>query len=108
MAHGDGVKAQSWGGIPFYSIRSKRDAIQSLLRHLGQPQIDLLLMGHFHQPAVLEGTDCTVIMNGAGKGGDEYSIGTRYASQDPVQLLLTLHEKHGLTDTSRINLRSVA
>ena len=107
MTHGDGVKSNSWGGVPFYGIRQRRDAVQALLRHLGQPQLDYLTMGHFHQPTVLEGTDCTVIMNGAVKGGDEYSIGTRLASQDPVQFLLTFHEKHGVTDYSRINLRGV-
>ena len=64
-------------------------------------------MGHFHQPTILEGTDCTAIINGAIKGGDEYSIGTRLASNNAVQLLLTFHEKHGLTDTSRINLGKV-
>ena len=107
LTHGDGVKSNSWGGVPFYGIRQRRDAVQALLRHLGQPGLDYLAMGHFHQPTVLEGTDCTVIMNGAGKGGDEYSIGTRLASQDPVQFLLTFHEKHGLTDYSRINLRGI-
>jgi predicted phosphodiesterase len=107
LNHGDGVKSNSFAGIPFYGMRQRRDALQSLLRHLGMPPVDFLLMGHFHQPTVLEGTDCTIILNGAMKGGDEYSLGTRLASQEPVQLLLTIHEKHGLTDTSRINLGDI-
>lgn len=107
MSHGDAVKSNSFAGIPFYGIRQRREAIQALLRHLGQPQIDYLLMGHFHQPTVLEGTDSTVVINGALKGGDEYSIGTYLSSNDPVQYLLTFHEKHGLTDYSRINLKGV-
>jgi len=107
MSHGDAVKSNSFAGIPFYGIRQRREAIQALLRHLGQPGLDYLLMGHFHQPTMLVGTDATVLINGAIKGGDEYSIGTYLSSNDPVQLLLTLHEKHGLTDVSQINLKSV-
>lgn len=107
MSHGDAVKSNSFAGIPWYGMRQRREALQALLRHLGQPGIDYLTFGHFHQPTVMVGTDCTVIINGAIKGGDEYSIGTYLTSQDPVQLLLTFHEKHGLVDTSQINLKSV-
>ncbi|MEQ1910237.1 MAG: hypothetical protein ABMA15_15530 [Vicinamibacterales bacterium] len=107
LSHGDAVKSNSFAGIPFYGMRQRREAIQALMRHLGEPGIDYLLLGHFHQPTVLEGTDSTIIINGAIKGGDEYSLGTYLSSNDPVQYLLTFHEKHGLTDYSRINLKSV-
>lgn len=107
MTHGDGVKSASFGGIPWYGMRSRRDAIQALLRHLGQPAIDYLVMAHFHQLLYWQGTDCDLIINGAVKGGDEYSIDTRHASTDPVQALLTFHADHGLTDLSRINLSSI-
>lgn len=107
MTHGDGVKSNSFGGVPWYGLKQRQDAIQSLMRHLGLSGLDYLTMGHFHRPAVLEGTDMTLIMNGAIKGGDEYSIGTRLSSTNPVQLLLTFHEAHGLTDVSRINLKDV-
>jgi hypothetical protein len=107
LVHGDGVKSASFAGIPWYGMRSRREAIQSLLRHLGQPAIDYLLMGHFHQLLYWQGTDCDLIINGAVKGGDEYSIDTRHASTDPVQALLTFHPKYGVTDLSRINLKEV-
>lgn len=107
MSHGDGVKSNSFAGLPFYGFAQRRNALQSLFRHVGQQPVDYLAFGHFHTPAVLSGTDCTILLNGAVKGGDEYSIGTRYASNDPVQLLLTFHETHGLTDVSQINLRSI-
>lgn len=107
MSHGDAVKSNSFAGIPFYGMRQRREAIQALMRHLGQPGIDFLLMGHFHQPTILEGTDSTIIINGALKGGDEYSLGTYLSSNNPVQYLLTFHEKHGLTDASRINLKEI-
>lgn len=107
MSHGDAVKSNSFAGIPFYGMRQRREAIQALMRHLGEPGIDYLLLGHFHQPTVLEGTDSTIIINGAVKGGDEYSLGTYLSSNDPVQYLLTFHEKHGLSDYSRINLKGI-
>lgn len=107
LHHGDSIKSNSFAGIPFYGMRQRREAVQALLRHLGQPAIDFLAMGHFHQPTVLEGTDATIIINGAIKGGDEYSIGNYFSSNDPVQYLLTFHEKHGLTDYSRINLKEI-
>jgi DNA repair exonuclease SbcCD nuclease subunit len=88
-------------------MKQRREAVQALLRHLGQPQVDYLAFGHFHQPTMLVGTDATIIINGSVKGGDEYSIGNYFGSQDPVQLLLTFHEKHGLTDTSQINLKEI-
>jgi predicted phosphodiesterase len=107
MTHGDGVKSNSFAGIPFYGMRQRREAVQALLRHLGQPQLDYLAMGHFHQPMTWEGCDSTIILNGAIKGGDEYSIGNYLSSNNPVQYLLTFHEKHGITDYSRINLKDV-
>jgi hypothetical protein len=107
LVHGDGVKSASFAGIPWYGMKSRRDAIQALLRHLGQPGIDYLLMGHFHQLLYWQGTDCDLIINGAVKGGDEYSIDTRHASTDPVQALLTFHPNHGITDLSRINLKEI-
>jgi hypothetical protein len=107
LVHGDGVSSGSFAGIPWYGMRSRREAIQSLLRHLGQPCIDYLLMGHFHQLLYWQGTDCDLLINGAVKGGDEYSIDTRHASTDPVQALLTFHPRHNLTDLSRINLKEI-
>lgn len=107
LHHGDSIKSNSFAGIPFYGMRQRREAVQALLRHLGQPAVDFLAFGHFHSPTILEGTDSTIIINGSVKGGDEYSIGNYFGSNDPVQLLLTFHEKHGLTDYSRINLKGV-
>lgn len=104
MTHGDGVKSNSFGGIPFYGMKQRADALQALLKSVKQQQIDLLVMGHFHQLIFQEGMGSSLIINGALKGGDEYSIGTRYSSQEAVQALITLHPRHGITDISRINV----
>lgn len=104
LSHGDGIKSSSFAGIPWYRMRERRDALQSLLRMASELQLDLLIYGHFHQLIFEEGQGCSLLINGSIKGGDEFSIGTRYAAQSPVQALLTFHPKHGITDISRINL----
>lgn len=104
LTHGDGVKAQSFAGIPFYSLKQRRDALNALLRSLGAEQLDLVIYGHFHQLLFEEGQGCGFLINGSIKGYDEYIMNTRYAGQTAIQALLTFHPTHGLTDLSRINL----
>lgn len=107
LTHGDGVKAASFAGIPWYSMKLRRDALQALLKTLGTPQLDLLCYGHFHQLIFEEGAGCSLIINGTIKGGDEHGIGSRYQAPPAIQGLLTFHAKHGITDLSRINLSDV-
>ena len=107
LSHGDGVKAQSFAGIPHYAMERRRTKLQSLLKQLGQRELDLLIYGHFHQLIFEEGQGCSLLVNGSIKGGDEFSTGTTYSAQSPVQALLTFHPKHGITDINRINLGHV-
>lgn len=104
VTHGDGQKAASYAGIPWYGMKQRQDALQSLLKSLDMAQLDLLCYGHFHRLIWDEGQGCSLLINGSIKGGDEFSTGTRYQAQAPVQALLTFHPKHGVTDISRINL----
>jgi predicted phosphodiesterase len=104
LSHGDGVKAQSFAGIPHYAMEKRRTKLQSLLKQVKADQLDLLVYGHFHQLIYDEGQGCSLLINGSIKGGDEFSTGTTYSAQTPVQALLTFHAKHGITDLSRINL----
>jgi predicted phosphodiesterase len=104
LSHGDGVKAQSFAGIPHYAMEKRRTKLQSLLKAIGQPELDLLVYGHFHQLIYDEGQGCSLLINGSIKGGDEFSTGTTYSAQSPVQALLTFHPRHGITDLNRINL----
>lgn len=107
LTHGDGVKAQAFAGIPWYSMKQRRDAMQALLKSLGMPQLDLLIYGHFHQLIYEEGSGCGMLINGSIKGYDEFILKTKYSGQTPIQALLTFHPRHGLTDLSRINLGHV-
>jgi hypothetical protein len=107
ISHGDSVKAQSFAGIPWYAMKQRQDAIQALLKDLGQPQLDMLVYGHWHRLIYDEGQGCSLVINGSIKGGDEMGIATRYSAPRAVQGLLTFHPKHGMTDLSRINLDQV-
>jgi len=106
MVHGDGVKSNSFAGIPFYGLRNQREAVQALMSQVGQTRIDMFMMGHFHQ-YVFWGGECDIIINGSIKGGDEYGIGTRLSAPDPEQLLLEWHPKHGVTSKTVIKLGHV-
>lgn len=98
MVHGDGIQSASWGGIPWYSMRNRREAIQSLLRALGVPQVNYLMMGHFHQHMYWQGADVDVIVNGALKGGDEYSMTSRLNVTPPVQVMMPFDAETGVSD----------
>ena len=91
LTHGDGVKTVSFAGIPHYSLQRRRNALQQLLRETGNPQLDLLCYGHFHQLIYddLQG----VLINGSIKGTDEFGAVTRYAYARPTQALVTFHGK---------------
>ena len=103
LTHGDGVKAQSFAGIPHYSLQRRRNALQQLLREVGEPQLDLLCYGHFHQ--LIYDDQAGFLINGSIKGTDEFGAATRYAYARPCQSLVTFHEQHFITDISRIVLQ---
>lgn len=107
MTHGDGSKAASFAGIPFYGIRQRVNALQSTFSSLGRDRLDMLVMGHFHQFLNWTEGDCHVVINGAIKGGDEYSVVTRSSATLPVQGLLTFHERRGWINTERIPLSDI-
>lgn len=60
----------------------------------GQPeQYDTLLCGHFHQLVMLP----RLIINGSGKGYDEFALQIGATWEPPQQALWTVHPKHGIT-----------
>lgn len=107
ITHGDGAKAASFAGIPWYAMKQRQDGIQALLKELGQKGLDLLVYAHFHQLIWQKGQGCSLFINGSIKGGDEYSIDSRYSAQSPVQGLLTFHPAHKVTDVSMIDLGQI-
>lgn len=107
LMHGDGSKAASFAGIPFYGLKQRAEAIQAMRSLLDLDRLDMLCMGHYHQMVQWTVGDCHVFINGAIKGGDEYGIGTRNSVTEPVQALMTFHEDHGWISTERIPLSSI-
>jgi predicted phosphodiesterase len=107
MTHGDGSKAASFAGIPFYGLKQRSQATQAMRSTLGYDRLDMLCMGHFHQHLIWTEGDCHIVINGAIKGGDEYSIATRSSASEPVQALLTFHKDRGHINTERIPLGDI-
>lgn len=106
MVHGDGVKSNSFAGIPFYGLRNQREAVQALMSQTGHSRVDMFMMGHFHQYVYWSG-ECDIIINGSIKGGDEYGIGSRLSAPDPEQILLEWHPRHKVTSKNIIKLKDI-
>jgi hypothetical protein len=101
MFHGDGITTNMpgipWGGVQ----RRSRELERQFEPVIGR--IDHFLLGHFHQPNVVDNR--RIIVNGSVKGPDEYSI-KRYGAGSPAtQNLLTFHPTRGLTDVSFLDLQ---
>lgn len=103
MLHGDGIKSNSFAGIPFYGMRNRREGLQALLSSLDIERADMMVMGHFHQHMYWS-AECDILINGAIKGGDDYSIGSFLSAPEPVQVLLEFHPEHGLVAQEHITL----
>lgn len=106
MYHGDGAKSSSYGGIPFYGLMKKKDKIQGLFSERGVDRLDMIVMGHFHQHIYMDG-ECGMLINGAIKGADEYSINNFHSATAPRQVLLEFHPEHGLAAQEHINLEQI-
>lgn len=106
FTHGDGVKSNSFAGIPFYGLRNQREAVQALMSQLGLARVDMINMGHFHQYMDWRG-ECDIVINPSIKGGDEYGISTRLQAPEAGQLLMEWHPEHGRTATNYITLDQI-
>lgn len=107
LFHGDGSKASSFAGIPFYGLKQRSNATQAMFSQLGHPRLDMLLMGHYHKLSTWTEGDCHIVINGAIKGGDEYSISGLSSVSPAVQALLTFDRKRGWISTERIELEHI-
>jgi hypothetical protein len=104
LMHGDGVKAQSFAGIPFYSMKAKTDALQAMYRALEIPSVDHVIIGHFHQHIHWPGI---VSVCPSFKGPDEFIMDTRFGYQPAGAILQDWHPRYGLTSTNYISLQHV-
>jgi hypothetical protein len=78
-------------GIPFYGI--ERSRAQEATVRMNRPNLhfDYMVLGHFHQSAVLG----NILMNGSLCGTTAYDH-TKSRYSEPSQLAALIHPKHGL------------
>lgn len=103
ILHGDNINM--YRSIPWYGISRSVDELQQLLS--GQGKIfQNVLLGHFHNGATLNKVVGEIILNGSMIGGNEFSLGRMFRSSDPMQLLLGVNSKYGVTWRFPINLKN--
>lgn len=89
LEHGSDIKG--WAGFPYYGMgRMKgREAARRMNTRRG---FDYSVMGHFHVPAVIEGS---MLVNGSLSGTSELDHAQgRHA--DPAQVAFLVHPHHGV------------
>lgn len=87
LTHGDS-KLQSVGGIPYYGIKKLSTEFNAMYRERGG--FDMMVMGHLHNPANLEG----VMLNSSIVGGDEFSAQAVRKATKPSQKFFGVSEKY--------------
>lgn len=102
LMHGDGVRS-TMPGVPWGGVMRRVVTLQQQFHTANMP-INYVALGHYHTANAVEGTGMKIFMNGSVKGLDEYSMKQFGSGRDPMQLLLTFHHKHGVTDISYLDL----
>ena len=104
--HGDGVRSSMpgvpWGGV----MRRSNNLALNWIKQSGTP-IDMFVCGHFHNGSFVNSDAGQVLINGSVKGVDEYSLRAFGGGRPAQQFLLTMHEEHGLTDLSMLDLQEI-
>lgn len=93
LEHGDEAKGGSGiqGAMAPLALRTHR--VRKQAQAEGVP-FDVLLMGHWHQ--LMSMPSKGFIVNGAGKGYDEYARGKAFEPEPPQQALLLVTPEHGV------------
>ena len=99
--HGDNIKG--WNGIPIYGINRAVGNLTALLSQTKR-RFEIVVLGHFHQSAVIERMDCDVVLNGSAIGGNEFSYGALFAGNKPRQIMFGVHPKRAKTWLYQIDL----
>jgi len=103
LLHGDNIRG--WQGIPWYGIQKAAHRLSELLNNPEQ-FIDYIMMGHFHNSGSLDRVHGgQLLLNGSMIGGNEFSIGCMFASNQPKQILMGVHPRKGKTFQYDINLK---
>jgi hypothetical protein len=94
LTHGDRLGAKGGAGVVGIVAPIVRGANNIKANYAAKgKQVDVVLMGHWHQYMTPKG----VIVNGSGKGYDEFAMGHRFTIEPAQQALWFTHPKHGIT-----------
>ena len=94
LMHGDGIRSSL--GVPVYGLNRMRSQLRDIIGR--EHQFDHIVLGHYHH---FIQTDFFTI-NPSMKGTDEYAVSGFFGANRPTQVLLTLHEEHGIVSTEHI------
>jgi hypothetical protein len=94
LYHGDAIK--SWAGIPFYGVSRMMAKLTELLQSVGKT-FEYAALGHFHTDADMPRAGGKVMLTPSLIGGNEYSIGTLFTSDQSSQGMYFMHPEHGRT-----------
>lgn len=106
LFHGDSVRS-NMPGVPWGGVLRRVNALGQNYAKQAHTPIDIYACGHFHTASFVQSDAGQVILNGSVKGVDEYSIKAFGGGRPAQQVLLTFHERHGVTDMSMIDLQEV-
>ena len=92
--HGSSIKwaANSYGGVPWYGVSQLPRKFADMLG-----DSDIFVIGHGHRPAVLPNGRGWMILNGALPATSNYEVCSFKHVHRPLQWLLSVHRKYGLT-----------
>jgi hypothetical protein len=99
--HGSSIKwaANSYGGVPWYGVSQLPRKFADMLG-----AADLMVIGHGHRPAILPAGHGWQVLNGALPATTNYEQSSFKSVHRPMQWLLSVHEKYGLTGYTPIYL----
>ena len=92
--HGSSIKwaANSYGGVPWYGVSQLPRKYAEMI---GESSI--FVIGHGHRPAILPNGRGWMVLNGALPATSNYEQSSFKTVHRPLQWLLSVHEKYGLT-----------
>lgn len=94
QTHGHDVK--SWNSIPWYGLNRLVSNINALEASRGKT-IHYFLFGHFHEKSSLEHASGESFINPSLIGGNEFTLNALGKMGKPGQLMLGVHQEHGVT-----------
>lgn len=103
LMHGDNIN--TWAGIPWYGINRTVTQLKELLEAKNQ-RFEYIALGHFHNRGILDRVRGELMINGSVIGGNEYSIGKMFTTNEACQSLFGVH-KDGVTFNYKIRLQNL-